>query len=205
LEIVPDGGDPTRHFAEMIDRWEERLHMPPGELRMRLRGMNERLASIGKDPGLGTCTEEEWQAAIWDATGMSREQFDAFMRDHWDVYLGNPNEEMMAFFKSLRPRYRTALLSNSGVGARRQEQQRYHFNEMSDLIIYSHEEGVAKPDRRIFAITCERLGGSPEEILFLDDAPPNVDAAQAYGMHAVLFTNTTQAIADIQSYLSTLS
>ena len=201
LEIVPGGGDPTKHFPEMIARWEERLSMQPGELRAKLKDMNEGLLSMGKDIGLGTCSEEEWRDAIHLATGMSAEQMNAFIRDYWDVYLGNPNEELMAFFSSLRPRYQTALLSNSGSGARREEQERYHFNEMTDLIIYSHEEGVEKPDRRIYALTCERLGAQPEEIVFLDDVQRNVAAAAAYGMRAILFTDTAQAIADVQALL----
>lgn len=201
LEIVPGGGDPTKHFPEMIARWEERLALPPGELRAKIRNADEGLLSMGKDIGLGTCSEEEWQDAIRLATGMSAERMNAFMRDYWDVYLGNPNEELMAFFSSLRPRYQTALLSNSGSGARREEQERYHFNEMTDLIIYSHEEGVEKPDRRIYALTCERLGVQPEEIVFLDDVQRNVAAAAAYGMRAILFTDTAQAIADVQALL----
>ncbi len=38
--------------------------------------------------------------------------------------------------------YRIALLSNSFVGARSREQEHYHFAEMTDLIIYSHEVGL---------------------------------------------------------------
>lgn len=202
LEIVPEGGDPTRRFPELIARWEERLGLPPGELRAKLRSVNKRLRSMGKDMGVGTCSEEEWWAEIRRATGMNDAQMQAFERDYWDVYLGNPNEELMAFFKGLRPRYQTALLSNSGSGARREEQNRYHFSEMTDLIIYSHEEGIEKPDPRIYALTCERLGNQPDEIVFLDDAPANVTAAREFGMHAILFQNNAQAIADIKDCLA---
>jgi epoxide hydrolase-like predicted phosphatase len=201
LEVVPDGGDPTARFPEMIARWEERLHQRPGELRARIRQLDERLMSMGKDVGLGTCSEEEWLAELRLATEMEQVQFDAFMQDFWDVYLGGPNDELMAFFGGLRPRYRTALLSNSCVGARRREQERYHFDELADFIIYSHEEGIAKPDRRIYALTCERLGTQPEEIVFLDDAERNVAAAREYGWHAILFRDTAQAIADVQARL----
>jgi epoxide hydrolase-like predicted phosphatase len=202
LEVVPGGGDPTRYFTELIDHWNERLHMPLGELRIQLTQMNEQLAHMGKDPGLGTCTEQEWHEALANAAGMSPAQLDVFLRDYWNVYLGTPNEEMMVFFKSLRPRYRTALLSNSGVGARREEQQRYHFSDMTDLIIYSHEEGVEKPDQRIYTIACERLGMQPEEIVFLDDAILNVAAALEYGIHAILYQNNAQAIMDIEDAVS---
>ena len=75
------------------------------------------------------------------------------------------------------------------------------FDEMTDLIIYSHEEGIEKPDRRAYELLCERLGAQPAEIVFLDDAEPNVAAARAFGIHAILFRDTSQAIADIKACL----
>ncbi|MGZ3676326.1 MAG: HAD-IA family hydrolase, partial [Ktedonobacterales bacterium] len=133
--------------------------------------------------------------------GMDQAQTDAFKEDFWDVYLGELNSEMAAYFRGLRPRYRTALLSNSFVGARRREQERFHFEEMTDLIIYSHEEGIAKPDPRIFELTCERLGVEAGEIVFLDDAERSVIAARELGIHAILFRETAQAIADVTACL----
>lgn len=81
------------------------------------------------------------------------------------------------------------------------EQARYQFAEMTDLIIYSHEVGLAKPDPRIFVLTCERLGMEPRDIVFLDDVEPHVAAARDVGIHAILFRDTTQAIANIQDCL----
>jgi putative hydrolase of the HAD superfamily len=123
------------------------------------------------------------------------------MDDLWTEYLGKLNGELAAYFASLRPRYRTAILSNSFVGAREKEQERYQFGELCDLLIYSHEEGIEKPERRMFELACERLGVRPEEVVFLDDFEPHIAAAHAFGIHAILFQNTTQAIADIQAGL----
>ncbi len=201
LEIVPGGVDPAARFPEMLARWEARLGMPPGELEKRLKAVDERLEHRGQDSERGPASEEEWQAELRLVTGMDPEQFATFLDEFWDVYLGEPNVELIAYFRSLRSRYRTALLSNSFIGARRREQERYHFAEMTDLIIYSHEEGIAKPDRRIFDLTCERLGVQPAEIVFLDDAEPNVAAARACGFYAILFKDTAQAIADTQTCL----
>lgn len=201
LEIVPGGGDPTQHFGALIDRWEARLNRQPGELRAQFKAVRDQLASAGKDEGLGTCTEAEWLATLHHATKMDQATFDAFMRDYWDVYLGQPNDELRAYFSGLRPRYQTALLSNSGVGARREEEARYHYSDLVDLIVYSHEVGVEKPDRRIYQLTCAQLGVPADAVVFLDDVERNVAAAQEYGMHAVLFTDNAQAIAAIQRCL----
>ncbi len=58
--------------------------------------------------------------------------------------------------------------------------------ELFDLVVDSCEEGVRKPDPRIFEIALERLGGvAPERGVFLDDAPGNVRSAQALGLHAI--------------------
>jgi putative hydrolase of the HAD superfamily len=154
---------------------------------------------MGKDGSLGTCSEGEWIESLREVTGMDQTQADKYMRDLWHWYLGTLNMEMADFFASLRPHYQTAILSNSFVGARRREQERYHFHEMTDLIIYSHEVGLAKPDRRIYELTCERLGVQPDEMVFLDNAKSNVVAACEFGIHGILFKENAQAIADIQA------
>ena len=84
-------------------------------------------------------------------------------------------------------------------GAREKEQERYHFDELCDFIVYSHEVGMSKPYPRIYALTCERLGRQPAEVIFLDDRETNIEAARQFGMHGILFRNNVQAIADIQA------
>jgi HAD superfamily hydrolase (TIGR01509 family) len=163
--------------------------------------VSNRLESAGKDRGIGTCSEEEWVAEVRREAGWDQVQLDTFLRDHWEVFCGFPNSELAAFLGTLRPRYKTALLSNSGPGARREEEVRYHYSQLVDRIIYSHEVGVLKPDQRIYAIACEQLGVQPDEVVFLDDSERNVAAAAALGFHAIQFRDNAQAIADIQACL----
>jgi epoxide hydrolase-like predicted phosphatase len=202
LEVVPGGGDPTRAFPQMLAEWDSRLHLQSGELERKIDELDQQLAAQGKDGGLGTCSEEEWQDGLRDITGMNQADLADFIQDFWDVYLGNQNHELTAYLTELRPKFQTALLSNSFVGARQREQERYHFAEMTDLIVYSHEEGIAKPDTGIFVLTCRRLGVQPGEVVFLDDAPRNMAAACELGMRAVQFRDTAQAIADVQACLN---
>lgn len=187
LEITPATGK--------TEKWETRLGLKAGAL-------NEQMAHIWADGALGKCTEEDVRQGLIEIIGMNQEQADIFLHNLWEEYLGELNVEMAAYFSSLRPRYQTAILSNSFVGARSREQERYHFADMTDLIIYSHEVGIAKPDRRVFELTCERLGVQPAEAIFLDDVEVCVNAARAYGMHAILFQETVQAIAGIEACLA---
>lgn len=194
LEVIPEGGDPATRFSALDQEWDARLGLPPGHL-------TRSFEAVAADGAFGRCTYAEWCARFQASTGLSQADFDAYMAAFWDVYMGNPNEELIAYFRALRPRYRTAILSNSFLGAREQEEKRYGFTSMVDLAIYSHEEGIHKPDPRIFAIASERLGVPPAEIVFLDDVPANVEAARAVGLQAVLFTSTPQAIGDIEALL----
>ena len=186
LEFTPQTG--------WVDKWEVHLHLKPGEL-------DERLMNVWKDGSSGTISEEEVEQSVGEIMGMDQGQVEALMADLWEEYLGELNVELAAYFSSLRPRYQTAILSNSFAGARGKEQERYQFAEMCDLIIYSHEEGIAKPERRIFELTCERLDVHPAEVVFLDDVEANIAAAREFGIQSILFRETTQAIADIRACL----
>jgi putative hydrolase of the HAD superfamily len=71
-----------------------------------------------------------------------------------------------------------------------------------DIVIYSHEEGMRKPDPRFYALACERLEVVPEAVLFVDDTLDWVEAARQLGMVGVHFHDNAQAIAEIRSHLS---
>lgn len=72
---------------------------------------------------------------------------------------------------------------------------------MVDLMMYSAEEGMQKPEACFFHLACNRLGVQPHEVVFLDDKEENVEAARLLGMKGIVFRNTKQAINDVQKCL----
>ncbi|MET7422042.1 HAD-IA family hydrolase [Dactylosporangium sp. NPDC005555] len=176
-------------------RWEARLGLPPGTVR-------QRLADVWAGGAIGALTEQLVHQEIGDRLRLTPKQVDAMMADMWTQYLGVGNSELIEYVRRLRPRYRTGILSNSFVGAREREQKTYGFEDLVDVIVYSHEVGTSKPDPRIYALTCSRLGIRPEEMLFLDDVESIVAAAREAGIHAVQYRDNAQAIADIESALA---
>lgn len=66
--------------------------------------------------------------------------------------------------------------------------------EVFGVTIVSGQEGIAKPDPRIFALLCERAGLAPADCVFVDDMAHNVKGARAAGMDAIHFT-TARALA----------
>ena len=71
-----------------------------------------------------------------------------------------------------------------------------------DEVVYSHECGMSKPDPAIYALTCERVGAEPSQVVFLDDIEPNVAGARRAGLSAVLYRDNAQAIAAIENLLA---
>ena len=84
---------------------------------------------------------------------------------------------------------RTGLITNNAREFRDGWRRLVPADELFEVIVDSSEEGVRKPDPRIFDLTLERLGGvAPERALFLDDAQSNVDAAERLGIRGFLVT-----------------
>lgn len=160
----------------------------------------------GVDPGhlneVGKMSEAEFRQRCVAALGLRRDEAGEFMADMWDWYCGELDVELHAFARSLRPGLRTALLSNSGDGARREEQARYGFEDDFDPIIYSHEVGLAKPDPAIFELTWTRIGVAPGEMIFIDDVQGHVDAASRLGIHAIRHTEASRTIEAVSELLA---
>ncbi len=67
------------------------------------------------------------------------------------------------------------------------QRERFAFLSWFQGIVVSGEEGVMKPDPRIFRILFERYGVAPESAVFIDDVPGNAAAASALGVHGIHF------------------
>jgi len=70
-----------------------------------------------------------------------------------------------------------------------------------NLVIESSKEGIRKPDPRIYALACERMGVAPAEVVYLDDLGINLKPAKGMGMTTIKVTGEAQAIADLSEVL----
>jgi putative hydrolase of the HAD superfamily len=55
-----------------------------------------------------------------------------------------------------------------------------------------------KPEPAIFHTALQRFGGTAQELVFLDDHAPNVEAARALGWNALVFKNAAQAAGELR-------
>ena len=108
------------------------------------------------------------------------------------------DEVLPRWLRSLRPTYRTGLLSNAWSDLR----DILHYLGLADAfdtMVISAEERLLKPDPAIYRLVLRRLAVQPHQAVFVDDREENIAAAQALGMHAVLFRSTAQALADLRA------
>jgi epoxide hydrolase-like predicted phosphatase len=176
------------------ERWAAHLGLEPEE-------MARRLDPTFTEGSIGAIDLSRVERRIAEVLGLDPASLEAFMGDLWAEYLGTLNEKLAAYFAGLRPRYRTGILSNSFVGAREREQAAYGFEDLCDVVVYSHEEGCRKPDPRFYRIVCERLDLAPGEAVFLDDREMCADGARAFGMKAIRFIDNDQAIGQLETLL----
>jgi epoxide hydrolase-like predicted phosphatase len=175
-------------------KWEAELGLPEGGLAQTIYWSEASYrACLGQVP-----EESVWQH-VSATFGLDAEQLSELRRDFWsDEQL---DVELVEFLRQLRPRYKTAILSNAWSGARAAFTQAFELDRVVGEMIISAEEGVAKPDPRIYHIAVERLGVQPEEAVFVDDLAENVEGARAVGMKGIQFKSTTQVIAAVRQYL----
>ena len=193
-------------IGSVLEKVDDTLWPGPWEARLGLQagGFFEAVANhdLGGDVTLGEVSEAELRDAWKQVFSLDDPTADALMRDMWDWYCGELDTELLNYFVGLRANYKTGILSNSGDGARREEQRRYGFADLTDTIVYSHEVGLMKPDPRIYQLTCRRLDVQAHQVVFLDDVPENVDGTRRAGWQAILHENTSASITAINEILS---
>jgi putative hydrolase of the HAD superfamily len=92
---------------------------------------------------------------------------------------------------------KTAILSNMPASVRDHVLGCSWLPEF-DSRTFSCEAGLCKPAPKIYHRCLDQLGVQPADALFLDDRESNVRAAEAVGLHAILFTDASRAAQEIQ-------
>ena len=174
-------------------KWESRLGLADDALaRIVFDNRVSALATVGQ-----ASTEQVWAEvgrllALADGP-LAELRADFFAGDAFDV-------DLLAFIRALRPRYKTGLISNAWPDAR--ASTRLCLNAtVFDLLVFSGEEGVQKPDPEIFRRALARLGAAPGEAVFVDDVEANVEAARGMGMAGIHFLSPAQARAEVEALL----
>ena len=117
----------------------------------------------------------------------------------WDARMWTTqNPDMVSWQLALTERgLLTAILSNMGDSVLESIKRTYEWINRFDVLVWSYQLRMAKPDPEIYLHVLQRLGTRPDETLFLDDKQVNIDAALALGMKALLFSTVGQLRKDL--------
>ncbi len=117
----------------------------------------------------------------------------------WDARMWTTqNPPMLAWQLKLKQRgLLTAILSNMGDNVLENMKREFDWLPRFDVLVWSFELRMAKPDPAIYRHVLKELGTRPEEALFLDDRLVNVEAAQALGMVAIQFSTVDRLRDDL--------
>ena len=165
--------------------WEQRLGLRPGEASELVFG-----GESGRAAQHGWISDAEHWSFIQRRLGLDDATLAQFRRDFFAE--DGIDTDLLAYIDRLRSGYQVGLLSNASTSARRfftESGIAAHF----DAITISGEEGVMKPDARIYRIALGCLDVKPNEAVFVDDFNENVIAARALGMAGVHFADPQQA------------
>ncbi len=108
----------------------------------------------------------------------------------WDARMWTTqNPVMLAWQQNLKQHgLLTAILSNMGDSVLENMQREFDWLSNFDVLLWSFQLKMAKPDPAIYHHALEKLGTRPEETLFIDDKNVNIEAARALGINAILFS-----------------
>jgi putative hydrolase of the HAD superfamily len=119
-----------------------------------------------------------------------------------------PRPRMLEAIRKIRASGRkVAALTNNWVtepserGPRAEGAARARLAPHFDVIVESAVVGLRKPDPRIYALVCEKLGVAPARVAFLDDIGRNLKPARELGMATIKVEEPDRALAELGALL----
>jgi putative hydrolase of the HAD superfamily len=107
---------------------------------------------------------------------------------------------MIELAVNLGTKYHTAILSD-------QTHWLDELNKRDDFFKYfknvynSYHDGNSKQSVSYFIETCEKLGKTPAEAVFIDDNKGNIDRARSVGMNAILYESYELTVNELKKYV----
>lgn len=147
---------------------------------------------------VGKISTTEFIHALRDTFGLKAT--DEQIKDAWNALLIGVIEGRIAQLAHLKEKYNLALLSNTNF-------MHYEYILPACEPVYEHFQrcffscymGMRKPDAESFEFVLKEMGWKVEETLFIEDSPPNIEAARKIGLEVFVINNPT----DFETFFET--
>lgn len=106
--------------------------------------------------------------------------------------------EIKKLIQELSKKYKIFCLSDSFKERIAWLNQKYDFLDWFDGRVFSFEVGARKPNPLIFKAALKKARTKPEEVIFIDDKPKNIKAAEKLAIKSILFISPKKLKSDIR-------
>jgi epoxide hydrolase-like predicted phosphatase len=175
--------------------WDHHLGLPSGSVESIVHGV-----PAWEQAQRGEIAPEAYWEVVQRSLGLDSEALAALRED---FYIGDRlDETLVELIVGLRERgVLVGLLSNNTLDLY-DALAAFELDQLFDAVVISAEIGLMKPDPAAYQVVLERLGVAPQQAIFVDDFPANVEGARAVGLEAVRFTPDLDLAAALESWLS---
>jgi putative hydrolase of the HAD superfamily len=139
----------------------------------------------------GQATLEEYlnRVVFYRSRHFTREEFKAFMCEQ-----SQPFPESLAVLESVAAagQYLLVALNNESLELNDYRIERFRLSDYFDVFLSSCFLGVRKPHRQIFQLALSITYRDPDECVFIDDRPLNLECAKELGMQTIQYQNPAQ-------------
>ncbi len=129
--------------------------------------------------------------------------------DAWNSLLENIPSQRLTFLENLKSQYKLVLLSN--INDIHLHKIHDHLENDHGIIdfekrffdhaFYSYHIGMRKPDNNIYLHVLKELQCTPQEILFIDDLPKNIETARNHNWNGVVHNPEKDIENELSAYI----
>ena len=148
----------------------------------------------------GTITNEEACEIFTNQIPQYAEEVREVLWD-WHTHVTEKTETAALLRDMKMQGYRCYYLSNFQEHVYEYIKDLFSFWQYFDGGVFSFQEKLIKPDRRIYEVLLDRYDLEPGRCIFLDDVPKNIEGAKEVGMHGIVFEEIGQVKRELEEYL----
>ena len=167
LAILYDVGGVIIHKVRTpeLQQWEHRLSLEPMSLPLAIWLCPSALRAT-----LGEATVDDVWYEVQQKYNLSNTELETFKYDF--AACDSVDPLFVQFLHDVRQTRKVAFLSNAWLDTRYIFGDVFGLYQVADMLILSYEEGLAKPDQRIYNLSAQRLNMPHAAIVFIDDYAP---------------------------------
>ncbi|UCD21093.1 MAG: HAD-IA family hydrolase [archaeon] len=176
---------------------KKRYHAFCRKYKIKYKDFKKFYNHYGRLAKLGKLSKRGFPRIVAKSLGIK--DFNNFYKD-WikdNIKYLKKNKQVDRLLLKLKKKYLIAALTNV-TKTKDISRKKGNYYKHFKFVMRSNKVGMKKADPRIYKLIIKKIKLSPEEILFIDNAPKNLPPARKLGMRIILFKNNTQLIRDLK-------